>query len=470
MRPSPPCARLCAERAPCAADAARAAAPAAPPSSRKRRSPPPEGFGAGNDDGDICDLLSPHGRAAPPPPRAAAAFYTPTAPTPPEEAAGAAGSPAAGGNGITAELRPGGAAACAPAACGAPARRHVTFAEAPAPPAAPVPPVSARLWTYCNARGLQAGPSTAAALERALADGDVAVDTMKHAFDPAGDEEGASMPLRVVLCLEAPQPHRPPPAPALRREGVVAKAYRRAEGAAGPQPPPPLLGGDVEDPSAKAVWRYTDPSGAVQGPFSRAELANWLAHRYLPPELRVWRGESAAGTAGDAAAGSLSLGDLINRPEADTEPAQQLKVLPPPGAALAAAKAVRAALKAAVSDAAKEALQPRYNAGLLDRERFKACVAATVAKVDKAVRLRADASVTRHSFLMRCGPRRLRSAGCSGSGAAALTRRRGRRSRARWSASSAGRSTKRSETHLRLLLHPLRTSCEAAACVSHAPR
>ena len=59
---------------------------------------------------------------------------------------------------------------------------------------------------------------------------------------------------------------------------------------------------------------------------------------------------------------------------------------PPPGAALAAAKAVRAALKAAVSDAAKEALQPRYNAGLLDRERFKACVAATVAKVDKAVR------------------------------------------------------------------------------------
>ena len=402
MRPSPPRACLCAERAPAVADAACAAAPAAPPSSRKRRSPPPEGFGAGNDDGD-CDLLSPHGRAAPPPPRAAAAFYTPTAPTPPDEAAGAAGGSAAGGSGIAAALRPGGAVSSAPAACGAPARRHVTFAEAPAPPAAPLPPVSARLWTYRDARGLQAGPSTAAALERALADATVTPDTMMHAFDPAGDEEGASMPLRVVLCLEAPQPHRPPPAPALRREGAVAKAFRRAEGAAGPQPPP-LLGGGVEDPSAKAVWRYADPSGAVQGPFSRAELANWLAHRYLPPELRVWRGESAAGAAGDADAGSLSLGDLIHRPEADAEPAQQLKVPPPPGAALAAAKAVRAALKAAVSDAAKEALQPRYNAGLLDRERFKACVAATVAKVDKAVRLRADASVMMHSFLMRSWP------------------------------------------------------------------
>jgi hypothetical protein len=275
-------------------------------------------------------------------------------------------------------LRPGGADSGASAACGAPARRHVTFAEAPAPPAAPVPPVSARLWTYCDAHGLQAGPSTAAALARALAAGDVAPDSMMHAFDPAGDEEGASMPLRVVMCLEEPQPHRPPPAPALRREGVVAKAFRCSEGAAGP--PLPLLGGP-DDAFAKAVWRYADPSGAVQGPFLRAELANWLAHRYLPPELRVWRGKSC-GTDTQ----TLSLGDLINRPEADAEPAQQLKVPPPPGAALAAAKAVRAALKAAVSDAAKEALQPRYNAGLLDRERFKACVAATVAKVDKAVR------------------------------------------------------------------------------------
>ena len=209
------------------------------------------------------------------------------------------------------------------------------------------------------------------------------------------------MPLRVVLGLTH-SPPRSPTAPALRRAGAVAAAYARTAAAAqraqAPQEPPvPGAGGDPSGggntssaPSEGSSWRYRDPSGTVQGPFPRSQLAMWLMQRFLPPELRVWRDDGGGAASSDSAA--LSLEDLVRHGTPPPARATAPAAVPPPPAA-AARKATKQALKQAVADVAKAALQPRYTAGTLDRERFKACVAATVAKVEKAVRKRCESAL-----------------------------------------------------------------------------
>ncbi|KAJ9704246.1 hypothetical protein PVL29_002690 [Vitis rotundifolia] len=55
---------------------------------------------------------------------------------------------------------------------------------------------------------------------------------------------------------------------------------------------PPLTG--VEPTAAKLsetdkMWRYQDPSGRVQGPFSLVQLRKWSNSGYFPKDLRIWR-------------------------------------------------------------------------------------------------------------------------------------------------------------------------------------
>lgn len=375
---------LLTPRAGMAGAAPPAAASQAAGSSRKRRSPPPEGESG---EFDVrAALASPPGAdgAAPPAARlSGATFYTPTAPTP-EDApvAGAAAAPHA---------THAAAAVAAPQPPPHRTRRHVTFAEAPAPPAALPPPPAARLWSYEDARGRCFGPATAAALAEALRAGDVAPDTLVHAVTADGEDEGASMSLQVVIGLTH-SPPRAPTAPVLRRTGSVAAAYARTAVTAAPQQPqaPPLPGGG--DPSAASgasegsllKWSYRDPSGAVQGPFARSQLTTWLSQRFLPPELRVWRDGAPRGASAPAESEALALEDLVRH--GTPPPARAAEVAVPPPPAAAARKAMKQSLKQAVADVAKKALQLRYAAGTLDRERFKECVAATVAKVEKAVR------------------------------------------------------------------------------------
>ncbi|XP_038888157.1 zinc finger CCCH domain-containing protein 19 [Benincasa hispida] len=40
---------------------------------------------------------------------------------------------------------------------------------------------------------------------------------------------------------------------------------------------------------SEKIWRYQDPSGKVQGPFSMVQLRKWSNTGYFPADLRVWR-------------------------------------------------------------------------------------------------------------------------------------------------------------------------------------
>ncbi|XP_010557686.1 PREDICTED: zinc finger CCCH domain-containing protein 44-like isoform X2 [Tarenaya hassleriana] len=37
------------------------------------------------------------------------------------------------------------------------------------------------------------------------------------------------------------------------------------------------------------IWRYQDPTGKIQGPFSMAQLRRWKSSGHFPPYLRIWR-------------------------------------------------------------------------------------------------------------------------------------------------------------------------------------
>jgi phage FluMu protein gp41 len=37
------------------------------------------------------------------------------------------------------------------------------------------------------------------------------------------------------------------------------------------------------------LWRYQDPSGKIQGPFSMVQLRKWNNTGYFPANLRIWR-------------------------------------------------------------------------------------------------------------------------------------------------------------------------------------
>ncbi|XP_022970324.1 zinc finger CCCH domain-containing protein 44-like [Cucurbita maxima] len=52
------------------------------------------------------------------------------------------------------------------------------------------------------------------------------------------------------------------------------------------------------------IWRYQDPSGKVQGPFSMVQLRKWSNTGYFPADLRVWR-------ASDKQDDSLLLTDVL---------------------------------------------------------------------------------------------------------------------------------------------------------------
>jgi len=144
----------------------------------------------------------------------------------------------------------------------------VSFALAPAPPAAPPPPAPARLWRYVDRAGRVSLPCTAAELACKLASGAVDGDAMVHSMadnsNNESDEAPISMSLRAMLA-RAPSPPKAPAPPALRRPAAALPARAAppacASAAALASAAPAGGGGASADPSADpsdpCVWRHS---------------------------------------------------------------------------------------------------------------------------------------------------------------------------------------------------------------------